>query len=111
MINKILKFKKLFKLFIFIPLIFYFGKRSYIAFDEGFYALQARWILDKGNWIIPFWWDEYVLDRTIGLQFLIAKSQEIFGRNMFAAYLPTTTAAILMLWICLLYTSPSPRDS
>jgi len=99
MINKILKFRNQYKLLIFIPLIFYFGKRSYIAFDEGFYALQARWILDKGNWIIPLWWDEYVLDRTIGLQFLIGKSQEIFGRNMFAAYLPTTTAAILMLFI------------
>ena len=99
MINRILKFKKLNQLLIFIPLIFYFGKRSYIAFDEGFYALQARWILDKGNWTIPLWWNEYVLDRTIALQYLIAKSQEIFGRNMFAAYLPTTAAAILMLFI------------
>ena len=43
MVNKILKFRFLFKLFIFIPLL-YFGKRSYIAFDEGFYALQARWV-------------------------------------------------------------------
>ena len=59
MLNRILKFKNLDKLLIFIPLIFYFGKRSYIAFDEGFYALQARWILDKGNWTIPFLWDEY----------------------------------------------------
>ncbi len=99
MINRILKFKYLLKFFIFIPLIFYVGERSYIAFDEGFYALQARWILDKGNWTIPLWWDEYVLDRTIGLQFLIAKSQEIFGRNMFSAYLPTTISAILMLFI------------
>ena len=99
MFNRILKFKNLYKILIFIPLIFYFGKRSYIAFDEGFYALQARWILDKGNWTIPLWWDEYVLDRTIGLQFLIAKSQEIFGRNIFAAYIPTTMAAILMLFI------------
>ena len=99
MFNRISKFKYLFKLIIFIPLIFYFGKRSYIAFDEGFYALQARWILDKGNWTIPLWWDEYVLDRTIGLQFLVGKSQEIFGRSMFAAYLPTTAASILMLLI------------
>ena len=99
MFNTISKFKYLFKLIIFIPLIFSIGKRSYIAFDEGFYALQARWILDKGNWTIPLWWDEYVLDRTIGLQFLIAKSQEIFGKNMFSAYLPTTAAAILMLFI------------
>ncbi len=98
MINKILKFRYLLKLFVFIPLIFYFGKRSYIAFDEGFYALQARWILEKGNWTIPLWWDEYVLDRTIGLQFLIAKSQDLFGRNNFSAYLPTTVASILMLF-------------
>ncbi|MBO6971565.1 MAG: glycosyltransferase family 39 protein [Prochlorococcus marinus CUG1431] len=99
MINRLLKFQFLLKLFVFFPLIFYFGKRSYIAFDEGFYALQARWILDKGNWIIPLWWDEFVLDRTIGLQFLIAKAQEIFGRNTFSVYLPTTVAAILMLFI------------
>ena len=99
MINIILKFKLFFKLFIFIPLIFYFGKRSYIAYDEGFYALQARWILDKGNWTVPLWFEDYTLDRTIGLQFLIAKSQEIFGRNIFWAYLPTTLAAIVMLFI------------
>jgi 4-amino-4-deoxy-L-arabinose transferase-like glycosyltransferase len=97
--NIILKFKLFFKLFIFIPVIFYFGKRSYIAYDEGFYALQARWILDKGNWTIPLWFDKYTLDRTIGMQFLIAKSQEIFGRNIFWAYLPTTIAAIVMLFI------------
>jgi len=99
MVNKIFKFRFFFKLFAFSPLIFYFGKRSYIAFDEGFYALQARWILEKGNWTIPLWWGEYVLDRTIGLQFLIAKSQDLFGRNIFAAYLPTTVASILMLFI------------
>ncbi len=99
MINVIFKFKPLLKTLIFIPIIFYFGKRSLIAFDEGFYALQARWILDKGNWTIPLWFDEYVLDRTIGFQFLIAKSQQIFGRNIFWAYLPTTIAAIIMLFI------------
>ena len=99
MINIIFKFKHVLKLLIFIPIIFYFGKRSLIAFDEGFYVLQARWILDKGNWTIPLWFDEYVLDRTIGLQFLIAKSQQIFGKNIFWAYLPTTIAAIIMLFI------------
>jgi len=97
--NIIPRFRTLLKLLIFVPLIFYFGKRSYIAFDEGFYALQAKWILDKGNWTIPLWFDNYVLDRTIGLQFLIAKSQEIFGRNIFWAYLPTTIAAIIMLFV------------
>ena len=99
MINIFLKFKPLLKILIFIPIVFYFGKRSYLAYDEGFYALQARWILDKGNWTIPMWFDTYNLDRTIGLQVLIAKSQEIFGGNIFWAYLPTTTAAIIMLFM------------
>ena len=99
MINISFKFKPLLKLLIFIPITFYFGKRSLIAFDEGYYALQARWILDKGNWTIPLWFDDYVLSRTIGLPFLIAKSQQIFGRNIFLTYLPTTIAAIIMLFI------------
>ena len=94
-----INYKLFFKFFIFFPLIFYFGKRSYLAYDEGFYALQARWILEKGNWTIPLWWGDFNLDRTIGLQFLIAKSQEIFGENSFAAYLPTTISSIVMLII------------
>ena len=60
MINRLKKLKNSVHLLIFIPLIFYFGKRSYIAFDEGFYALQASWILDKGNWTIPLWWDDSI---------------------------------------------------
>ncbi len=94
-----INFKLFLKLLIFFPLIFYFGKRSYLAYDEGFYALQARWILEKGNWTIPLWWGDFNLDRTIGIQFLIAKSQEIFGENLFAAYLPTTISSIVMLII------------
>ena len=97
--NGILKIKNLIRFLIFFPVIFYIGPRSYIGLDEGFYALQARWILEKGNWTIPMWFDEYVLDRTIGVQFLIAKSQEIFGKNLFAAYLPTTISAIIMLFV------------
>ncbi len=94
-----INFKFFLKLLIFFPLIFYFGERSYLAYDEGFYALQARWILEKGNWTIPLWWGDFNLDRTIGIQFLIAKSQEIFGENLFAAYLPTTISSIVMLII------------
>ena len=66
-----INFKLFLKLLIFFPLIFYFDKRSYLAYDEGLYALQARWILGKGNWTIPLWWGDFNLDRTIGIQFLI----------------------------------------
>jgi len=77
----------------------YLGKRSYIAYDEGFYALQAKWMLQNNNWVIPVWWDQYVLDRTVGIQFLIAKCQQIFGETSFVAHLPSTIAAILMLFL------------
>ena len=91
--------KQLSKTIIFLPLLLYCGPRSYIAYDEGFYALQAKWMLQTNNWIIPTWWDEYTLDRTNGIQFLIAKSQKIFGESAFAAHLPSTLAAGLMLLI------------
>ena len=94
---RIKKIENIIKIFLFIPLLIYFGKRSLIAYDEGFYALQARWMLQNNNWIIPVWLDQYVLDRTVGIQFLIAKFQKLFGVNSFAAHLPTTIAAILML--------------
>ena len=74
----------IYKIIIFFPLLLYFGKRSYIAYDEGFYALQAKWILQNNNWVVPVWWDQFVLDRTIGIQFLIAKCQQIFGETSFA---------------------------
>ncbi len=88
---------QLYKTILFLPLLLYFGKRSYISYDEGFYALQAKWMIKNNNWIIPVWWDQYTLDRTNGIQFLIAKSQQLFGETSFAAHLPTTIAAGLML--------------
>jgi len=89
----------IYKTIIFFPLLLYFGKRSYIAYDEGFYALQARWMIQNNNWIVPVWWDQFVLDRTIGIQFLIAKFQQIFGQTPFVAHLPSTIAAISMLFL------------
>ena len=86
------------KYLLFFPLLIFFGKRSLIAYDEGFYALQARWIIEKSNWIGPMWWDEVVSDRTIGIQFLIALSKKFFGDSIFVIYIPSLFAAILMIY-------------
>ena len=40
MVNKILKFRYLSKLFVFIPLTILFWQRSYIAFDEGLESID-----------------------------------------------------------------------
>ena len=84
-------------IFLYFPLFFYFGSRSYIAQDEGYYALQSRWILDSGNWLAPMWWSEPVFDRTIGLQWLIASFQSILGNSIFASHLPSLISGIIAL--------------
>ena len=91
--------KNIFSFTLFFPLLIFFGKRSPIAFDEGFYALQAKWILENNNWADPLWWGEITLDRTIGIQYLIALSQKLFGSNIFAIHIPTTIAASLMIFL------------
>tara|TARA_Y100001968_G_scaffold321506_1_gene356069 strand:+ start:63202 stop:64755 length:1554 start_codon:yes stop_codon:yes gene_type:complete len=93
-IKKILDFKILF-----LPLLFYFGNRSYIAQDEGYYALQARWILETGNWFAPIWWNDAIFDRGIGVQWLIAFSQKLFGQNIYVAHIPSLISAILCLYL------------
>ena len=113
----------------FLPLLISVAPRSYLAHDEGYYALQARWIQESGQWLAPLWWDQLLFDRTIGVQWLIATAQTLFGPSSWAAHLPSLLAAALALWLtarlasrllgpglgwlsaCLLYTSPSPRDS
>ena len=70
-----------------------------IAYDEGIYALQAKWILENNNWITPMKWGSIVNDRTIGIQFLIAFCQKLFGEHLFAIYIPSLVFGILMIWL------------
>ena len=84
------------KFFFITPIIFYFGERSLIAYDEGIYALQAKWILENNNWITPMKWGAVVDDRTIGIQFLIAFFQKLLGQHLFVIYIPSLIFGILM---------------
>ncbi len=94
--NKIIKL--IFFILVFSPLLIYLGPRSFVAQDEGYYALQSRWILESGNWLAPQWWNNIVYDRSIGIQWLIAFSQLVFGRSIWAAHLPTTIFAFSTLY-------------
>ena len=82
MISRIISFWR--KYILFLPLILYTGERSLIAYDEGIYVLQAKWILENNDWISPMWWGQTILDRTIGIQFLIAFSQKISQNTLTA---------------------------
>ena len=77
-----------------LPLLLSLAPRSLMAHDEGYYALQGRWILDSGDWLAPRWWSEPLYDRTVGLQWLIAASYRLFGVGGAAAHLPGWLSAI-----------------
>ncbi len=80
-----------------IPLLFAITQRSLTAYDEGYYALQARWILQNHQWLVPQAFGHFVFDRSIGLQWMIAISFKLFGVSVFAARLPVLLAAGLTL--------------
>ena len=83
------------------PLLLTLAPRSPLAHDEGYYQLQAQWILASGHWLAPLWWGEPVFDRTIGVQWLIAGAQGLLGMNNWAAHLPSLLAALACLWLTL----------
>lgn len=73
-------------------LVFHNGQSSLMAHDEGYYAQQARWIWETGDWITPQWWGQPLYDRTVGIQWLIAVSYTLFGVSEFTARLPSFLA-------------------
>jgi 4-amino-4-deoxy-L-arabinose transferase-like glycosyltransferase len=78
-----------------VPLLIINGfHQSLMPHDEGYYAMQARWIWESGDWLTPQWWGTPIYDRTIGLQWLIALAYHLFGLNEFSARLPSTIACI-----------------
>ncbi len=81
----------------FLPLLLSAAPRSFLAHDEGYYALQARWIAQSGQWLAPPWWDQVVFDRTIGLPWLIAAAYGLLGQAPWVAHLPSLLAAAASL--------------
>jgi 4-amino-4-deoxy-L-arabinose transferase-like glycosyltransferase len=81
----------------FVPLLLSAAPRSFLAHDEGYYALQARWISEGGPWLAPLWWGQPVFDRTVGVQWLIAGAYRLFGLQAWVAHLPSLGAAVASL--------------
>ncbi|MBW4532260.1 MAG: glycosyltransferase family 39 protein [Aphanothece saxicola GSE-SYN-MK-01-06B] len=81
----------------FLPLLLTAAPRSFLAHDEGYYALQARWIAQGGQWLAPPWWDQVVFDRTMGLPWLIAAAYRLLGVAPWVAHLPSLVAAVASL--------------
>lgn len=84
---------------------------SLMAYDEGWYAQQARWIVETGDWVTQHWWYQPLYDRAMGLQWLIALSYSLFGVSVTVARLPSALACLAS--VLLLYgigTQVMPRS-
>jgi 4-amino-4-deoxy-L-arabinose transferase-like glycosyltransferase len=78
-----------------LPLLLLNGHHhSLMAHDEGYYAVQARWIWETGDWLTPQFWGTPIYDRTIGIQWSIALAYHLCGLSEFSARLPSTIACI-----------------
>lgn len=66
--------------------------QSLMAHDEGYYAIQARYILETGDWITLQWGGGISFDRTIGIQWLIALCYKFFGVHETSVRLPSMVA-------------------
>ncbi|MGG6239189.1 ArnT family glycosyltransferase [Nodosilinea sp. AN01ver1] len=67
--------------------------QSLMPHDEGWYAQQARWIVETGDWVTQPWWGAPVHDRMMGIQWLIASSYKLFGVSEWSARLPGAIAS------------------
>ena len=85
-------------LLICLPILIYLGERSFISYDEGYYALQGKWVLEYNNWLTPQWFDQIQFDRPPLLPVLIAISYKLFGVGHFSAHLPTLISSIVVLY-------------
>ncbi|MBE9079219.1 glycosyltransferase family 39 protein [Romeria aff. gracilis LEGE 07310] len=74
-------------------------EQSLLPHDEGYYALQGRWIMTSGDWLTVSWWGDPVYDRAIGLQWLIALAYQLFGSREGVARLPSTLACLGSVWL------------
>lgn len=77
------------------------GQQSLMAHDEGIYAVQAKAILETGNWLAPQWAGVASFDRTIGIQWLIALSYRVFGWGEEAVRLPSSIGYLLASFMLL----------
>ena len=68
--------------------------QSFLAHDEGYYVQQARVVVATGDWVTQHWFGDLTYDRAMGIVWLIAVSQKIFGFSEIASRLPVMLSSL-----------------
>lgn len=67
--------------------------------DEPRYAQASREMAERGEWIVPYFNDQYRLRKPILIYWLMRIAYAGLGINEFAARLPTVICAVLTIWL------------
>lgn len=62
--------------------------------DEPRFAQAAREMIDRGEWVVPYFNHEYRFDKPILIYWMMRVSYAAFGVNEFAARLPSALCAL-----------------
>jgi 4-amino-4-deoxy-L-arabinose transferase-like glycosyltransferase len=96
---------KILTLLLFVFIMFFYRLGSYPLFDldEPRYAEAAREMLEKGNWITPYFNYELRFDKPILFYWLVAWAYKIFGMSEFSARFFSAVAATLIVLMLYLF--------
>jgi 4-amino-4-deoxy-L-arabinose transferase-like glycosyltransferase len=96
---------KLLALLAFVFVLFFYKLGSYPLFDmdEPRYAEAAREMLERGNWITPYFNYELRFDKPVFFYWLIAIAYKIFGLSEFSARFFSALSAAFIVGMVYLF--------
>lgn len=87
----------------FFLFIYGIGSISLFDVDEVSFAQAAREMLERKDYIVPFFNNQYRFDKPVLFYWVLILSYKIFGINEFSARLPSVISALLLLSIHYLF--------
>jgi len=67
--------------------------------DEPRFAQATREMIDRDEWVVPYFNEEYRFDKPILIYWMMRTSYAVFGENEFGARLPSVLSTILLALI------------
>ncbi len=67
--------------------------------DEPRFAQATREMIQRGEWVVPYFNNEYRFDKPVLIYWMMRPCYALLGANEFAARLPSVLSAILLAWL------------